>query len=237
MPTSRVTPKRAPVCPGRNSRFTVRHNATQGNAWWVYYEPQGAPPIPADQPHPELVSLVNFLKESEGTSPGGSFSITEHSQVVARMMPTGGYSHQNAIHVVGIHGGNVMSYHQSITFDGGSLNPAATPDVGDPWPGPRCGTTYTFSAPEGRRPPSHNLDEIRIEVDGSNVQLSSQLAGAPYPPASGPLASFLTTLRLHLPSGGRFRVNEHGRAFTAEGNIFVGTVPLTHWFQPISALD
>src|SRR5205807_1841314 len=128
--------KHAPVSPGRDSRFTLRHNPDQDNAWWVYYDQQGADPIPADKPHTELVELVNFLKETEGTGLGGGFSITEHSQVLARMTPTGGYSDQNAIHVVGIAQGSIVCYSQKITFQGGSLNPDVTPAEGDPWPGP-----------------------------------------------------------------------------------------------------
>src|SRR5438552_2746935 len=75
MTTSRVTPKRAPVCPGRDSQFTIRRNPNHSSDWWVHYVPPGGDPIPADDPHTELVELVNFLKEREGTGVGGKFSI------------------------------------------------------------------------------------------------------------------------------------------------------------------
>ena len=237
MTTSRVTPKRAPVCPGHNSRFTVRHNPHQDNEWWVYYRPAGADPIPADAPHSDLVNLVNLLKQSEGTAPGGAFNITEHSQVIARMKPAGGYNNQNAIHVIGIRNGAVIKCTDIITFQNGALDPSVTPAEGKPWPGPLCGTTYTFAAPTARKPPSHNQDEIWIEVNGINVQLSAQCGVLPYPPNTGQLGSFLAALRRELPLGGRFRVNELGRAFTSNTNIFIGLVPLKYWFRPISPTD
>lgn len=235
MTNPRVTPKRAPVSPGRDSRFTLRRNPE--GVWWVNYEPQGARPIPADQAHPDLVELLGVLKGSEGHEAGGGFSITEHSQVVARTSPAGGYGNQAAVHIVGIENGAVVTYANVITFSGGTLDPSATPNVGSPWTGPACGTTYKFAAPDARRAPFHNLDDVRIEVNGVNVFLSSHCGIAPYPPAAGPLADFLTSLRTLLPTGGRFRVNERGRAFTSNDNLFIGVVPLQNWFRPISPTD
>lgn len=202
----------------------------------MYYKPQGADPIPADHAHSELVSRVNRLKEIENNEPGGSFSINEHSQVIARMNAPSGYN-QNAIHVVDIADGRVFSYTTKITFQEGALDPTATPDEGDPWSGPLCGSTYKFAAPDSRKPPSHNVDEVWIEVNGANVQLSAQAGISAYPPSSGGVATFLAALRRQLPLGGRFRVNEHGRAFTADKNVFIGKVPNDHWFRPISPTD
>src|SRR5207237_9236230 len=65
--------------------------------------------------------------------------------------------------------------------------------------------------------------------------LSTQANIRPYPPASGALARFLAALRRRIPRGGRFRVNEHGRAFTSNGTIYIGTVPLGQWFPPLTA--
>ena len=232
MPNSLVIPKRLPVCPNRDSRFTIRHH--DGN-WWVHYHAPDGSHVPADEPHEELVALVNALKEAEGNSAGGAFSINEHGQVIARMKAPPGYP-QNAIHVVDISRGVVGSYDQTITFDDGAIDPTASPEEGDPWPGPRCGSTYSFAAPNNKKPPSHKLDEIWIEIDNKDDLLSPHLAFAPYPPTAGPLASFLQALRRQLPLGGRFRVNEHGRAFTANGNLFIGQIPLDVWFPAISML-
>lgn len=233
MPTSRVVPKRLPICPGRDSRFTIRHLNSE---WWVHYEPQGADPIPADQPHGELIDRVNRLKEIEGNQPGGSFSINEHGQVIARMNAQPGYN-QLAIHVVDVSDGQVFTYTRRITFQGGALDPSVSPAEGDPWAGPLCGTSYSFAAPNSRRPPFHNLDEIWTEIDGARVLLSSQISVSPYPPTAGSLADFLGALRRRLPIGGAFRVNECGRAFTSNGNIFIGVVPLRYWFHSIAITD
>ena len=189
--------------------------------------------IPADLSHEELVSLVNKLKEAEGNAAGGGFSINEHSQVIARMKAPAGYP-QNTIHVVDISGGAVKKYTQTITFQDGAIDPTSIPEEGSPWPGPRCGSTYRFTAPGNKKPPSHNLDEVWTEIEGQIDLLSAHSGSAPYPPRAGPLAPFIAALRRQLPSGGRFRVNEHGRAFTADSNSFIGSVPLESWFAELS---
>ena len=196
----------------------------------------GADPIPSDNAHTELVERINRLKEIEGNAPGGSFSITEHGQVIARMTATSGP--QNAWHVVDVASGNVFAYTQTITFLNGTLDPSATPAPGTPWTGPLCGSSYTFAAPNAPRPPSNNLEEVRIEVNGIPVQLSLHAGISPYPPVAGALATFLAALRQFLPNGGRFRVNEKGRAFTSNDNLYIGTVPpQPEWFRPISPMD
>jgi hypothetical protein len=236
MPASRVIPKRLPICPGRDSRFTVRRNSDNSGDWWVYYDPPGGTLIPADSPHPDLVRLVNALKEAEGIAAGGAFSINEHSQVIARMSAPAGYQ-QNAIHVVDISTGSVQKYTQTITFQGGAIDPTAQPAEGSPWPGPRCGSTYRFAAPGNRKPPSHNVDEVWTEIEGQIELLSTHAKSVPYPPTAGALAALLAALRRQLPSGGRFRVNEHGRAFTADQNVFIGNIPLASWFSPLSLTE
>jgi hypothetical protein len=228
MPASLVVPKHVPICPNRNSRFTIRQFDGE---WWVHYEMDGTF-IPADEDHSELVALVNDLKTAEGNAPGGAFSITEHSQVIARMTAPAGYQ-QKAIHVVDISGGVVWTCPDTITFQDGSLDPTVEPEEGSPWPGPRCGSSYTFAAPGNRKPPTNKLDEIWTEIEGQLDLLSTHITPNPYPPANGPLADFLAALRRQLPQGGRFRVNEHGRAFTANQNLFIGTVPLDSWFPPL----
>jgi hypothetical protein len=236
MPASRVIPKRLPVCPGRDSRFTIRHNNERGGDWWVYYEAPDGTLMPADVAHQQLVSLVNDLKAAEGSAGGGAFSINEHSQVIARMKAPSGYQ-QNTIHVVDVSTGAVQIYVNKITFQEGAMDPTATPAEGSPWPGPRCGSTYRFAAPGNKKPPSHNLDEVWTEIEGQTVLLSTHSKQSPYPPTAGAVANFLASLRRQLPPGGRFRVNEHGRAFTADQNVFVGTIPLVAWFPPLSATD
>jgi hypothetical protein len=230
MPNSLVIPKRLPVCPNRDSRFTIRHHS--GN-WWVHYKAPDGTFVPADHAHEELVVLVNGLKEAEGNAAGGAFSINERGQVIARMKAPPGYP-QNAIHVVDISAGAVQTYNEIIFFGAGAIDPTATPSEGSPWTGPRCGSSYSFASPNNKKPPSHNLNEIWTEIDNQDDLLSVHLKPASYPPPTGQLAQFLAALRRQLPLGGRFRVNEHGRAFTADSNLFIGQVPLTNWFPALS---
>lgn len=234
MPTGRVISKRIPVCPGRDYRFTIRRNPEQANSWWVYYEYPPGTRYPADDAHSELVQLVNALKMAEVNYEGGSFSINEHFQVIARMTAPPAYGGQ-AIHVVGLHQGVVATYEPVIVFENGTLSPTGSPLEGEKWEGPLCGTSYSFSAPANPKPPSRNFDEVFVEIEGNVHQLSIDASINPYPPTTGALASFLAALRRRLPIGGGFRVNEHGRAFTSNGNIFIGIVPLTQWFKPLTS--
>jgi hypothetical protein len=146
MPSGRVIPKKLPACPGRDSRFTIRNNPNQ-NSWWVYYESPDGTLFPSDDNHPELVALVNSLKEAEGNSPGGGFSINEHFQVIARTTAPASYG-GGSIHVVGLNdGGVIATYEQPLVFQGGLLAPTLSPIEGQEWNGPLCGMTYSFAAP------------------------------------------------------------------------------------------
>ena len=78
------------------------------------------------------------------------------------------------------------------------------------------------------------FDELFVEEEGVVLQISTHASIDPYPPTSGPLSKFLQALRRQLPQGGRFRVNEHGRAFTSGGFIYIGTIPTAEWFRPLT---
>ena len=229
----RVIPHRLPSCPGQDSRYTIRHNTDRpGNPWWVFYEPPGANRMPADDAHAELVALVNALKVGMGQTAGGAFSINEHGQVIARTAAPAGQG--NTVHVVDVSSGAVTAYTIPIVFQQGQLSPTAAPGEGQAWPGPLCGMTYKLAAPGNPKPPSRNLDEIFVEEEGRILLLSSHAGVRPYPPATGPLAMFLQAARRQLPRGGRFRVNEHGRAFTANGAVYIGIAPRAEWFRPLT---
>ena len=235
MTVGRIVSQKVPICPGVDSLFRIKHNASEdGNPWWVFYGENAGDSMPADDPHPELVELVNFLKLQQDGQQGGRFSINEHGQVIARMQAPRGVPGQ-AIHVVGVRAGEVITYGSTITFRGGRLNPRAVVNEGQSWLGPRCGNTFKFCAPGNAQAPSGNFEEVSTLVGGMLRQLSSEASIRQYPPARGPLALFLQALRRQLPNGGRFRVNEHARAFTSSDATFIGTVPLSDWFRPITA--
>lgn len=235
MTIGRIIPQRLPSCPGRDSRYTIRHNQNElDSPWWVHYNHPENGLLPSDGPHEELIELVNILKEQQGCAPGGGFSINEHSQIIARMSAPPGQPGQ-AIHVVGVHQGSVAIYDDPIRFLHGRLDPTSEPREGEMWSGPLCGMSYTFAAPGNPKPPSHNYDEIWTEFDGQICLLSQDTGISPYPPPSGPLADFLGALRRRLPQGGRFRINEHRRAFTSSGSVYVGNIPIQHWFRRLTA--
>lgn len=231
----RIIGTRLPCCPGKDSRFTVRHHQDHPEKpWWVHYEPPGGDPIPADDSHTALVNLVLALKREMAQTEGGPFSINEHGQVIARAKAPAGPG--NTIHIINVtSGGAVSTYHEPILFQNGELDPRATPVEGEPWPGPLSGMTYKFAAPGNPKPPSRNLDEVFVEEEGVVLQLSTHAGINPYPPANGELCRFLSALRRRLPEGGRFRVNEHGRAFTSRDAVYIGTIPREIWFRPLTA--
>lgn len=231
----RIIGTRLPCCPGKDSRFTIRHHRDRpGKPWWVHYEPPGGDPIPADEEHKELVTLVNSIKMEIARTEGGPFSINEHGQVIARAKAPSGPG--NTIHIINVtSGGAVSTYCEPILFQHGELDPRANPKEGEPWPGPLSGMTYKLAAPGNPKPPSRNLNEIFVEEEGVVLQISTHANISLYPPTTGPLANFLSALRRQLPNGGRFRVNEHGRAFTSNGSVYIGMIPHDSWFRSLTA--
>jgi hypothetical protein len=204
-----------------------------GSPWWVHYEPPGGNPIPSDDPHADLVDMLRKLKRDMVGTEGGAFSINEHGQVIARAAAPNGPG--NTVHMIEVtSAGGVFTYTTPIRFSGGTLDPCARPIEGTPWTGPLSGMTYSFAAPGNPKPPSRNLDEVFVEEEGVTLQLSTEAGITPYPPVSGPVQSFLKALRRRLPEGGRFRVNEHGRAFTSRDALYIATIPTACWFPPLT---
>ncbi|HUY35864.1 MAG TPA: hypothetical protein VMV69_24185 [Pirellulales bacterium] len=110
----RIIGTRLPCCPGKDSRYTVKHNSLRaGRPWWVFYEPTGNDPIPADDPHEELVALVNSLKMEMAQSEGGPFSINEHDQVIARCKAPAGPG--NVIHIINIKSNPLSAWFRPLT--------------------------------------------------------------------------------------------------------------------------
>ena len=141
----RVIGTRLPCCPGKDSRYTLRRNSQEeGRPWWVFYEPPGDDPIPADDDHATLVKLVNGLKMEMAGTEGGPFSINEHGQVIARGRAPEGQG--NTIHIINVTSrGAVSTYTDPILFQDGALDPQANPKEGGPWSGPLSGMSYKLA--------------------------------------------------------------------------------------------
>jgi hypothetical protein len=99
-------------------------------------------------------------------------------------------------------------------------------------------TPYSFPAVDSAKGDSGFYDEVYYTPEGGGeVVLSKELNLNPYPPNpnSGKLFDFLTALRKYIATGGSFRVNEHGRAFTTSNNVYIGTIPFEKWFPALTA--
>src|SRR5688500_5973028 len=126
----RIIGTRLPCCPGKDSLYTIRNNPAHPEVrWWIYYEPPGTDPIPADDSHTELIALANSLKaEMANSTGGGRFSINEHGQVIARATAPAGPG--NTIHIIDVTAAGVTTYTSPLLFQQGELDPQAQPAEG-----------------------------------------------------------------------------------------------------------
>lgn len=138
--------------------------------------------------HPELVEMVNAVKEEHNHAPGGAFYINEYRHVV---VPAG---LDNTYYFAG-------TYEAPLEFDFEGAKLGAAPrglKPGDPWVGPHVGIPYTLTA---------GANDIRYKVDVTPTRERrmhlSEVAGAG---AAMKLASRLG--RFKGESGGRIYINE-----------------------------
>lgn len=136
--------------------------------------------------HPDLVAMVNEVKEETNGVPGGAFYINEYSQVVVPST-AGDYFLAGC-------------YERLLEFDfDGEVVSSRAPDgitPGDHWDGPHVGIPYTVSA--GR-------DDIKYKVKYHNIEETKLLSEVVGKRSAEALAGRLGE---HKPNGGRVYINE-----------------------------
>lgn len=209
--------------------FIQRNPDVSGRPWWVYVKNE-AVTTPADDAHEELVSLVLTLKREMGAElGGGSFFLNEHSQVIASANPPLGWN-ANSVYLVGVNEtGDVLRYRKPLTFGDGIMDSSAMPAEGDIWTGPAVGVRYAFNDAL----PDEKMVCFKFERKGPRLFLSHDLEerGLTF---GLELARFNDALHRVMDfGGGRFYVNEQGRAFSARSCEFIAQVPLESWFRAL----
>lgn len=166
--------------------------------------------------HPDLVEMVNAVKNELSGQSGGAFYINEFRDV---LVPAGG-----DCYFAGIYEHNL-----EFDFDGPSVSPVAPDDLvpGDAWLGPHVGIRYTLEA---------GGKDIRYEKRSGNRVLLVKLSDEVGKTAATALATRLA--RVRGTEGGRIYINEASEFFAPPRNdgsefIYLGHLEEDDWFpQP-----
>lgn len=168
--------------------------------------------------HPDLVRLVNDLREDRFGRPGGSFVINEFQHV---LVPDG----EGHAYLAGEY-----RKHLEFAFDGRAISPIAPTDLepGGTWSGPRVGVKYVIAA--GGRDVYYEY-EPRPQVL-RKVKLSDEIG-----PAAA--ARLIKDVLVHKREGGGLYINEAREFFapiqqgTQWVSTYLGNLEDRDWFpQP-----
>ncbi len=165
--------------------------------------------------HPELVRLVNEVKQELNGTPGGAFYINEYKHV---LVPT-----QDGCWYAGTYRPPLRFF-----FEGNEISAEASDGLkaGEIWSGPRPGTKYTLSA-DGK--------DVRYKCETRpNVHTDRKLSAVLGVTRAAKTASKLSR---HKHSGGTIYVNEAFECFGplagTEGieHIYLGKIEPKEWFD------
>jgi hypothetical protein len=210
----------SPMRVSRDAKYTV---TATGAIRLEYQESRRVRVMLTTEDHPELVEMVNAIKNEINSREGGQFYINEFHHV---LVPDG---KGGSCYYAGF-------YDDVLEFREGDLivTPAAPDDLrpGDDWPGPHVGIPYVLNA---------GATDIRYEmVDGprrTTVLLSDERGRD----AAQSLAQRLGKIK--GTSGGRFFVNEAGELFAPVGiagdwtYLYLGDLGEDAWFPPPAGYD
>jgi len=211
-------------CP-RNVSKDAKYSVRTGNGKYVvglmYHADEGERWHMTTEDHPDLVEMVNAVKTTHGTAPGGPFYINEYKHVIVPIGESGLY------YLAG-------RYERVLHFDfegnrisGEPVNSHGAPLIlGDQWTGPHAGIPYVLSAGGNdiyyRSRPRPNVT--------TDVLLSSKRGKA----IASQIARMLAVLK--GPSGGRVYVNEFGVVFSPVSDdngmnyVYFGQISMDAWF-------
>jgi hypothetical protein len=202
-----VFPGNCPRLAPREAKYSVRWRDGRQVVALMYRVNQAEYEILSTDRHPELIRMVNTVKEHFADNSGGAFYINEWRQV---LVPVIG---QRDYYYAGEYMGNLEFDFEGkklsgrpVSLDGVPLKP------GDRWDGPHPGIPYKLMA--GGR-------DIYFEVEVSSTRIRTvRLSEFVGPEAAKEMASRVRAIRDER--GGRFYVNEWRAMFTpvsSEGSI------------------
>ena len=200
---------------GQEQRFAVgiTYRTADDEVWY-----------PSTSEHPELISMVNEIKERTAFAPGGAFYINEHKQV---LVPGGD---DRKYYLAG-------EYHEPIVFmfEGNRISGLAIDENNAPltpgsvWSGPHVGIPYILKA--GGDDIFYRA-ELRPNVH-KELFLSKSIGVEAAKRVSGKIA------KIKGSGGGRIYVNEHCHIFTPRSGtygleyIYIGCIDLNEWFSKV----
>jgi hypothetical protein len=196
----------------------AKYSAVHGSDGWevrlVYRLSSSERALVTNGSHPELVRLVNGVKDDVNGMAGGAFYINEYRHV---LVPT----------EEGCRYASRYTQQLEFRFEGQVISAQAPPGIapGDDWRGPRVGTAYVLSA---------DGSDIRYRVETRpNVfaerKLSAEIGRGQAAVTSRAIAQF-------KPGGGRIYLNEACECFgpspSRDGLVhrYLGRVDLERWF-------
>lgn len=204
----------ANVC--KDAKYSVVHGPHGMEIRLIYSLPTGEKALVTTSAHPELVEMVNAVKEDYQGGLGGAFYINEYAHVV--VPAEGGY----------YFAGEYRRYLE-FKFEGSVIGPEPPEGLrpGDEWRGPKVGTAYTLTA---------DAQDVKFKISTRpNVFREKRLSEEA---GSATAARLARRLGKHKTGGGRIYINE-ARAFFAPVNeagewtrLYLGSLGDDEWFGP-----
>ena len=179
-----------------NGKFVVGINYNTGNGeYWT----------PTTELHPDLVEMVNNVKNEINSSPGGAFYINEFRQVIVpaegKYFLAGKYEKSLQFSRQNDDGEVVVISGKAVDLQGNALNP------GDEWYGYLMGIPYVLAA---------GGNDIRFEIKlNANHFRRIPLSKTTSVSAAKSLAQKLCRIVGHT-QGGRFYINDEREMFKPE---------------------
>lgn len=211
-------------CPGnvrKDAKYSVVNGKNGMEIRLIYRMTTGEVQLITTNSHPELVDLVNRVKESHG-SRGGAFYINEYHEVLVPVATEGSE----------YYAAGTYNHYLQFEFDGSTIGPE--PPVGtkpgDVWPGPKVGIPYTLTA---------DGCDLKYKLStGPKRYIEKRLSDDVGKSESRRLAQRLSRYK---QGGGRIYVNEARQFFAPVQNgnaweyIYLGGLDGDSWFdQPSS---
>ena len=184
-------------CPNsvsKDAKYAIRSIGGQSVVTLTYRTNAGEQWLASTTAHPDLVKIVNSIKNAVGSAPNGPFYINEYSQVIVPVGSNAEYYVADDIYALPLRfefEGNILSG-EGVDLQGNSLKP------GDLWVGPHPGIPYVLKAGGG--------DIYYDSSDRPSVKKRNSLSNHVGLPNAAVIASRIQEVKSF--TGGRFYINE-----------------------------